>query len=438
MRYSMRVALFAVLPSALAFCSFGAAKAQTALPEVQIKPPDATTTQQKPKPKRRSKTTAASGQPTPAATGASPTAASGPLSADAVAAGVTVPKYQSFDAIRNDILPITGTNAYSLNQAAIQAQPLGDDTPIEKTLLQTPGFSKDSAASGALHLRNDHANVQYRIDGVWIPDGVSGFTQLLDSAFIGELTVIDGALPAEYGLHNTGIVDITPRSNAFEGGGSVGILAGSQGTVTPSFQYGGTYGRTEYYVIGRGFQTNEGIENPIPNYNPIHDLSDQAKFFGYAKTYLGDGSTVVLMSGVSDGAYQIPNNPGQPIVYPVPGAAPVPSSQVNENQFEQNYYNVLAWQKSLPTVDFQVSAFSRYSSLNFIPDQVGDLEFNGVASNVFRSSFLNGVEGDASWRVNSTNTVRFGLVGSGELANANNTSTVFPVDGTATSTVRLS
>jgi hypothetical protein len=55
----------------------------------------------------------------------------------------------------------------------IAAQPLGDNMPIEKPLLQIPGFSQDSAASGALHLRNDHANVQHRIDGVLLPDGVS-------------------------------------------------------------------------------------------------------------------------------------------------------------------------------------------------------------------------------------------------------------------------
>jgi outer membrane receptor protein involved in Fe transport len=402
------------------------AKAQTALPEVQVKPPEGAAAPAKIKPKRR---------PKPIVTGAPAEATAAPGVA-AIAGGVggvggapmVAPKYDSFDAVRAVILPQTGVNVTSKSQAQIEAQPQGDDTPIEKTLLQTPGFSQDSAASGALHLRNDHANVQYRIDGVLLPDGVSGFSQMLDSGFIGDLDVIDGALPAQYGLHNTGIVDITPRSHAFDGGGSVGIFGGSQGTISPTFQYGGTAGQTEYYVIGRGFETNEGIENPTPAYNAIHDHSDQGKFFGYAKTYLSDGSTVTLISGTSLGSYQIPNNPGQPIQFPVPGANPVPSSQINENQYEQSYYNVLAWQKSFPTVDVQLSAFSRYSSLHFIPDQVGDLEFNGVSSDVFRSSFLNGVQGDTAWRVNRDHTLRFGFTGSGELADADNTSTVFPVD----------
>jgi outer membrane receptor protein involved in Fe transport len=442
----MRVKLLGVLSSGISLICLtphDAALAQTALPEVLVKPPEAAPPPRKVKPRHRPATSAAShaGPKVAAAPSAAAGAAAGPNGAPAGPSGpaagspaggngpaLVVPKYDKFDTIRATILPPTGVNVTSVSQAQIEAQPLGDDTPIEKTLLQTPGFSQDSAASGALHLRNDHANVQYRIDGVLLPDGVSGFSQMLDSGFIGTLNVIDGALPAEYGLHTTGIVDVTPRSHAFDGGGSVGLLAGSQGTISPSFQYGGTVGQTEYYVIGRGFQTNEGIENPTAAYNAIHDLSDQGKFFGYAKTYLPDGSTVSIISGASLGSYQIPNNPGQPVLFPVPGVNPISSSQINENQYEQSYYNVLAWQKSFQTVDVQLSAFSRYSSLHFIPDQVGDLEFNGVASDVFRSSFMNGVQGDTAWRVNSDHTLRFGFTGSGELADADNTSTVFPVN----------
>jgi hypothetical protein len=54
-------------------------------------------------------------------------------------------------------------------------------------------------------------------------------------------------------------------------------------------------------------------------------------------------------------------------------------------KYEQSYYNVLARQKTFPTVDVQLSPFSRDSSLHFIPDQVRGLEFNGVSSNVFAS-----------------------------------------------------
>ena len=109
-------------------------------------------------------------------------------------------------------------------------------------LLQAPGVSQDSAASGSLHVRNDHANLQFRINGILLPDGVTGFGSIFDTSFIGSMSLVTGALPAEYGLRTTGLVDITTRTDLFNNSGSVGVYGGSHGTITPSFEYGGTFG----------------------------------------------------------------------------------------------------------------------------------------------------------------------------------------------------
>ena len=50
--------------------------------------------------------------------------------------------------------------------------------------------SQDSAASGLLHVRNDHANVQFRINGVMLPDGLTGFGSILDASWIGSIALI--------------------------------------------------------------------------------------------------------------------------------------------------------------------------------------------------------------------------------------------------------
>ena len=65
-------------------------------------------------------------------------------------------------------------------------------------------------------------------------------------------------------------------------------------------------------------------------------------------------------------------------------------------------------------VDWQLAYFARYSDLHFTPDPIGDLVFNGVASNVQRQSFVNGVQGDGSYRFNDINTLRAGFFMSGE------------------------
>src|SRR6202035_1498738 len=110
--------------------------------------------------------------------------------------------------------------------------------------LQAPGVSQDSAASGSLHIRNDHANLQYRINGVLLPDGVTGFGSIFDTSFIGSMSLVPGALPAEFGLRTTGLVDIKTRTDLFNNSGSVGVYGGSHGTITPTIEYGGTFGST--------------------------------------------------------------------------------------------------------------------------------------------------------------------------------------------------
>jgi outer membrane receptor protein involved in Fe transport len=440
MRFVDRCVLSSGVSIAALLMMHGVTFAQTNLPQVTVSPPKHVAA--KPAPPKR---TAARRPPPSAVAKARPVVPTSPRIRQAGSRTPTPPstpaptppltpaqqlaaKTTTLDKARANILPRDGANSYDKGQAAIAALPQGDNTPIDKVLLQTPGFSQDSAASGSLHVRNEHANVQYRINGILLPDGVSGFGQFLDSGLIGNIAVIDGALPAEYGLHTSAIVDITTKSGAFDGGGSVSLYGGSRQTITPSFEYGGTIGDTEYFFTGRYFGSSEGIENAAPTLNAIHDQTDQGKFFGYVSTLLGDGGRLSFITGTAVGNYQIPNVAGMAPSFTVPGVSSFDSSQINEHQFEQSYYNVAAFQQTVGNVDYQISAFSRYSSLNFIPDPIGDLVFNGVASTVSRSSFLNGLQGDAAVRLNDAQTLRFGFTGSGEQAQTSNSSIVFPVD----------
>jgi hypothetical protein len=81
--------------------------------------------------------------------------------------------------------------------------------------------------------------VQYRINGILLPEGVSSLGPVLETGFIGNLNLLDGALPAQYGLRTAGVVDLTTRSE-YAPGGSLSMYGGSFGTLSPSFDYGGT------------------------------------------------------------------------------------------------------------------------------------------------------------------------------------------------------
>jgi len=381
------------------------------LPEITVTPPKETP--KAPAPRKK----------------AAPTAKAPPAAPPPESAFVT--ETRAFNAARENIFPKIGVTTYALSREDIDALPQGTNASLDKVLLQAPGVTQDSAASGNLHVRNDHANLQYRINGIIIPDGVSGFGQLLETSFAGNVTLITGALPAQYGFHNTGIVDITTRSGAQQPGGTISIYGGGHDQWTPSFEYGGSSGRTEYFFTGRGFFSDLGLENPTPAYNAIHDQTQQGRAFAYVSTLLDDSTRLTTISGVAIQKFQIPNNPGQPPAFTALGISDFNSANLNENQFERNFYNVIAVQKKLENSDLQISYFSRYSTVHFTPDVLGDLIFNGVASDVYRSSFVNGVQGDASYRVNPAHTLRVGFYASAESTNVTTKDTLFPADPTS-------
>jgi outer membrane receptor protein involved in Fe transport len=399
-----------------------AALGQTVIPEVTVTAPE----QQKPAPRKRAQ------RPPAQAPQQAATPAPAPSAAEQLAA-----TNQRFDQARDsNLLSKTGTSSFDFSRAVIEALPQGNNAPLDKVLLQAPGVSQDSAASGSFHVRNEHANVQTRINGILLPDGVGGFGQLFDTSFIGSFSLITGALPAQYGLHTAGLLDIKTRDAAFNNSGAVSVYGGSQQWISPSVEYGGTTGKTQYFFTGRYTANDIGIENPLPSYYPIHDYTWQGRFFGYTSTQLDEWSRVSTIVGSSTSRFQIPNVIGAPLFnapnsFSINGISSFDSARLNEQQYERNHFGVIAYQRSAGDVDMQVSYFTRYSSLHFVPDTLGDLLLNGVASDVFRSSYVNGLQGDAAYRLNEAHTVRVGFTGSGEQTQVQNSSTVVGFDPVA-------
>jgi hypothetical protein len=341
---------------------------------------------------------------------------------------VVAQQNEKFDSARRNIFPPVGANAYEVIHQALEALPQGVNNTLDKALLQLPGVTQDSAASGELHVRNEHANLQYRINGIMLPDGVGGFGQILDTGIVGTMSLLTGALPAQYGLRTAGVLDIQTKSDAFNNTGTVSVYGGSHQTITPFAEYGGTVGQTQYYVSGRFIYNNLGIENPTPEKEAIHDRTQQEKGFLYLSTVLDPESRLTWISGISNSLYQIPNNPGQPTAFATATQTNFDSAFLNERQQEINHFNVVAYQHSAEGIDYQLSYFNRYSQLHFWPDPVGDLLINGISSSVYRQSYVNGVQEDTAWRVADAHTLRFGFTTSAEQSLVTSINTTFPGD----------
>lgn len=336
-------------------------------------------------------------------------------------------KFDALDQSRETfLLPKIGATSYTMDHDAIQSLPQGENTPIDKAILQAPGVSYDSAVSNPdFHIRGEYSNVQYRINGVMLPQGISGLGPMLDTGFIGSLSLLDGALPAQYGLRTAGVIDIAAK-NVFTGG-DFSLYGGSQGTISPSFQYGGSVGNTQYYFIGRAMQNNEGLENPMPTFYPIHDRTEQEKAFGYISTLLSDTSRLTYIGGSASSQFQIPNIVGQQPLGDF-GGMNVSSANLNENERDNYLFNVIALQTKGENFDTQLSLYALHANVHFIPDVYGDLAFNNVASDVTRQSDSNGFQFDGAYKLNDDQTLRAGAYVNAEETRVVNASTVLPLN----------
>ena len=336
-------------------------------------------------------------------------------------------KMEGFDQSRDHILPKLGATSYTIDRAAIENMPQGDNQSIDKLVLQFPGVNYDSAVSNPnFHVRGEYANVQTRLNGVVLPEGVSALGPVIDTSIIGSISLLTGTLPAQYGGRTAGVLDITTRSFSAPSG-DVSIYGGSRQTVQPSFDYGGSVGNTQYFFAGRGNWNNLGIENPTSSINALHDHTDQGKFFAYVSTLLNDSTRLSVISGAAYSAFQIPNNPNQMPLGDF-GPATYSSSLLNETEVDQFYYNIVSVQTKGDLIDTQFSVFSRYAKIHFVPDIFGDLVFNDVASDVTRESQMYGAQFDAAYEVNNAHTLRAGFMVTAEKTNVSNISTVLPVD----------
>jgi outer membrane receptor for ferrienterochelin and colicins len=383
----------------------------------------------------------ASSAAAPAADAASSAASApaGDAGADDAVASVVVTA-RRLNAARSEIETQTGASTYTISSDAIAAAPGGENQSMNQVLLQAPDVVQDSF--GQLHVRADHNDLQYRLNGIILPEGISVFSQTLSPRLISSLSLITGALPAEYGLRTAGIIDLTTNSGLTQPGGEASLYGGTYSTFQPSAEYGGHSGSFSYYMEGDYKQNNLGIESPDGSNDPLHDHTTQAHAFGYFENILDEHNRLSLIVGLSDDEFEIPNQRGlQPTLgYDVLGQTEFLSNDLNENQHELAEYAIVSWQHSQGALNWQTALSVRYTSLHFAPDPVGDLLYNGIAQDAFKDDTAVGWQTDGSYKINAQHTLRAGLYFQHDSAESRTTSDVLPINaaGMQTSNIPLS
>jgi len=417
MSSSRTVTAALALAAALPWCGSRATLAQAADPSASTQPLDgsvaspetsgATATGAAPAASAATATSSAADT----AAGQAPSTASGPSSSssDSTPVSTIVVSARRLNEARAEIQTQTGASSYTIDSQAIAAEPGGENAQLNTVLLQAPDVVQDSF--GQIHVRGDHNDLQFRLNGIILPEGINVFGQALSPRLFSSLSLLTGALPAEYGLRTAGVIDMTTNSGVLQPGGYVSMYGGSHGTYQPSGEFGGSDGAFSYYVTADMLRSDVGIEAPDASFTPLHDLGTLVHGFSYLEDILSSTDRIAFIAGLSDDEFQIPNQRGlEPSLgYDVNGVTDYLSNNLNETQHELTEYAVLAWQHSDGNFSVQNSLAIRYTSLHFAPDWVGDLLYNGIAQDAFKGDTAYSWQTDSSYKLSDAHTVRAGF-----------------------------
>jgi len=108
---------------------------------------------------------------------------------------------------------------------------------------------------------------------------------------------------------------------------------------------------------------------------------------------------LTFIYGVSVNHSEYPSEPGLTPTFALleHPASGYPSQDINEHLNQDYYFGMLALTGVVgPEVNYQVAYTSAYSIIDYIPDPVGDLIYQGIASTSDHSEFVNSMQTDVS------------------------------------------
>ena len=323
-----------------------------------------------------------------------------------------------------------GSNDYGMSAQAIQNLPEGDATTVTNVLAQMPGVAIDQ--NQQIHLRNTEGpQFQYRIDGALVPLDINTnppFVSMLNPMFVSRLDLLDGVLPSQFSYATGGVVDIAAKNGCDAPGGSMSALFGQRRTFEPSAQYAGCAGRVSYYVSGLYGQGENAFSSATPGPNPIHDQTNQGQTFGYVSVPLNAATKLSAILSTEASNNQLPNVGGLSPQFALAGGGDPSSASIDSYLNFRDYLGMLTLRGSATSqLGYQVTYAFHSIAQRFVPDQTGELIYQGVASTASHNNVDNTLQGDLTYTT-GRHVVTGGVYAGEYHVAADDRSLVFPVD----------
>jgi len=261
-------------------------------------------------------------------------------------------------------------------------------------LLQQSLMGAARAPTGEVHIRGQHGEFTYYVDGIPIPLGVfGGLNDVVDPKVIDRATFYTGGFPAEYGGQIAALVDIQNRvptgkfhldASSYIGsylvtnsGDSLGDRMGSFKAINSngqSLSLSGHEDRFGYFLSGSRQETDRRIDQPIEQLFNDHGFD----YFLYGKFdyQLSDIDYVTMNINFGRTYTQVPYDSLEQIADDV---------QNTTNQFQTlSYYRILSDDKNRETNLF-VGAYAREGELVYTPGSIDppNFQFAGDTAHSF-------------------------------------------------------
>src|SRR5947209_8398394 len=251
------------------------------------------------------------------------------------------------------------------NQIFKQNDYHGAPTNTTAQILQQSIVGAARAPTGEVHIRGQHAEYTYYVDGVPVPSGISGsLNELFDPEVVNQIAFQTGGWDAEYGGKNAAIVDVTTRIPAGGFHVDASSYAGSFSANGQALNMSTNAGKWGLFFSGAR-QATDMRRDPVvldPASNAVENFhNDGTDVFGFAKLQYvpSDRDVVNLEVNRSRTRFAVPFDSVEGII--------------DDHQQDVNGFVNLGWRHrsvegtSGGSSELFTGAFFRDGSLDYVP-----------------------------------------------------------------------
>ncbi|HKW10478.1 MAG TPA: TonB-dependent receptor [Gemmatimonadaceae bacterium] len=261
------------------------------------------------------------------------------------------------------------------NQVFQQNEYHGAPTNTTSQILQLSIAGAARAPTGEVHIRGQHAEYTYYVDGVPVPSGISGsLNELFDPQIVNQINFQTGGWDAEYGNKNAAIVNVTTKIPAGGFHSSVGTYFGSydesattdRGFNGQSLSLSTNRGPWGFFLSGARQFSGMRIEPVIldPTSDKIENFHNQGTdYFGFGKIQFAPSTHDVLSLDLSSSRtrFQVP--------YDTTG-----NTFLDDHQTDANSFANLGWRHQFgqgasetENADLFAALYYRHGTLDYVP-----------------------------------------------------------------------